>query len=216
MTDAAQQGFLRKSAWKFLIRYAVCALPVDVFRLCGDMAVILRTYADLSALISQPESYIHLHYDPDGFAVWSRRDQAFLIYYNQAVHETVKRWTLMHELAHIHLGHIRQDAFYTRTKRQSRQWLEEEADGFTRRVLCPSIVLHEIQALTPQAIARCCGISMQAASYRARLMAALELRNLFFYDPLEKQVAQQFSDYIREQQKQLHSNRNIKAIRFFD
>ena len=75
--------------------------------------------------------------------------------------------------------------------------------------------MHEIQALTPQAIARCCGISMQAASYRARLMAALELRNLFFYDPLEKQVAQQFSDYIREQQKQLHSNRNIKAIRFF-
>lgn len=122
----------------------------------------------------------------------------------------------MHELAHIHLGHIRQDAFYARTKGQSRQWLEEEADGFTRRVLCPSIVLHEIQALTPQAIARCCGISMQAASYRARLMAALELRNLFFYDPLEKQVAQQFSDYIREQQKQLHSNRNIKAIRFFD
>ena len=49
-----------------------------------------------------------------------------------------------------------------------------------------------------------------------RLMAALELRNLFFYDPLEKQVAQQFSDYIREQQKQLHSNRDIKAIRFFD
>ena len=109
MTDAAQQGFLRKSAWKFLIRYAVCALPVDVFRLCGDMAVILRTYADLSVLISQPESYIHLHYDPDGFAVWSQSDQAFLIYYNQAVHETVKRWTLMHELAHIHLGHIRQD-----------------------------------------------------------------------------------------------------------
>jgi Zn-dependent peptidase ImmA (M78 family) len=73
---------------------------------------------------------------------------------------------------------------------------ERQANQFAARLLAPACVLHEIGALTPEEIQRVCGISHQAAAFRAQRMLELESRGKFYAHPLEKEVLTQFSSYI--------------------
>lgn len=113
----------------------------------------------------------------------------------------VLRWTIMHEIAHIVLGHISKSRWFERSKRSSseREWIEREADSFTQRVLCPAIVLHELHAVDAYRIARLCGISRTAAAYQARRMVRLEELHMFYASPQEQKIAMQFRDFITSQ-----------------
>ena len=51
-------------------------------------------------------------------------------------------------------------------------------------------------AVTPEAIQQVCGLSRQAAEFRARRMQELERRNRYYTSPLERQVVEQFRSYI--------------------
>ena len=168
---------------------------MDVRSLCRTMRVETRTYREAAERSGVSEAELCARYDPDGFVTWSKRASGYVIYYNQNMNEQQLRWTLMHELSHVHLGHVQ--ALRTREKGKLHAWMETEADGMTRRVLCPSIVLHDLQALQPERIARCCGVSRQAARFASERMAVFERRNCYRMDALERQVEQQFMDFIR-------------------
>lgn len=70
---------------------------------------------------------------------------------------------------------------------------------FARDLLAPACVLHEMQAINAAAIANLCDISLEAATYRAERTAELERRNAFYLHPLERQVKEQFADFINKE-----------------
>ena len=74
---------------------------------------------------------------------------------------------------------------------------ETQANQFAARLLAPACVLHEVGATTAEEIRRLCGISMQAAEYRAKRMKDLEKRGRYYTSPLEREVIRQFHSYIR-------------------
>ena len=76
--------------------------------------------------------------------------------------------------------------------------LESSANVFARDLLAPACVLHELQILTPEQIAKACNISMPAAKNRAERMQVLEARNKYYLHPLERRVREQFEDFIKE------------------
>lgn len=76
--------------------------------------------------------------------------------------------------------------------------LESSANVFARDLLAPACVLHELHATTAEEIAKICNISMQAAKNRAERMQVLEARNKYYLHPLERQVRQQFEQFIEE------------------
>lgn len=187
----------REPAWTYLLEQQICALPVDVVALAERNGYHLLSYRHYSALTGLSGTHLIKEYDKDGFVFWSDKRGQYVICYNEKMPCDVVRWTLMHEIAHIVLKHVSPAVpVLKRIRGEDRPVIEGLADSFTRRVLCPSIVLHECHAINPNTIATLCGISFTAAEFRSEYMKKLERRNRFLSRPLEIKVYQQFRGFI--------------------
>jgi Zn-dependent peptidase ImmA (M78 family) len=192
------QSYLRKIAWKFIIEQKISYLPVDPFELAFQLGFYVLTYEQYAAIVNKSVQEIIDQYDNDGFCFWSMYEACFIICYNSALPMPVCRWTLMHEIAHLYLGHLSPNfPVLSRVRTEQRSLFEVEAQGFARRVLCPSIVLHNCLAFEPEEIMQLCGIGYEAASYRSKYMKRLESRQHFRLSPMEILVEKQFERFIQ-------------------
>lgn len=185
--------YLREQAWDFIINNNINSLPVDSSALAYQLGYKTLPYTQYARSIGESLDSITKIYGHDGFTFWNRQDNKFYICYNDFLPPVVVRWTIMHEIAHIVLGHVTPDQpVLTRIRLMSHPLMEKEADGFTRRVLCPSIVLHNCGAIKAPEIMALCGISFQAAQHRSNYIKLLEQRNKWLSTPKERIVQQQF------------------------
>ncbi len=190
--------FLQTTAWSFLLDQKIASLPVDPFRIATQNGWKIYTYEAFAAVVGKSVAELIARYEKDGFAFCAKGDDTFVICYNSALPFSTCRWTLLHEIAHIHLGHINpQTPIISRVRTEYRPLLEQEAQGFARRVLCPSIVLHHCKAHEPDQIMRLCGVSRDAANYRSKYLKKLETRGMFGVHPLERKVEAQFAPFVR-------------------
>lgn len=192
------RNFLQESAWRFLLDQNIDSLPVDPFRIASQNGWVIYTYEEFSTIVNRTVEDLISRYEKDGFAFWSRHDECSIICYNSALPFSICRWTLLHEIAHIHLRHINPQApILSRVRSADRPLFEREAQGFARRVLCPSIVLHGCKAFEPEQIMRLCGISYEAAVYRSEYIKQLDARGKIGVHPLERQVEAMFAPFVR-------------------
>lgn len=191
------QSYLRDLAWNFILDQRIRSLPVNPSRLIKQNGWRLYTYAQFADRIGQTLEKVVEQFSREAFVFWSQRENNFVICYNASFPVPVIRWSLMHEIAHIVLGHISPEVpSLNRVRSEERSVLEIEAQGFARRVLCPSIVLHDCRAISPESIMYLCGISREAAEYRSKYMQELERRNRWRSHPLEVAVEKQFRIFI--------------------
>ena len=173
----------RNASWQCLIDYKVNSLPVKVSRIAKQADITLLRNSAVN-LLSENESGTTLMQD----------DKLYIIYADEQSPQRC-RFTIAHELGHIFLGHLfSKDGNGFATTDDA----EHSANVFARDLLAPACVLHELQALTSAAIANLCNISLEAATYRAERMSELERRNAFYLHPLERQVKEQFADFINK------------------
>ena len=185
----------RDKAWQILIDCNVDKLPVSTAALCEHYGWVLADYQegktaiDLLGLSSLTEG-------TDGFCTMT--DHFTYIFYNSGLPVGRQRFTVAHEIGHLVLGHVGRGRVTTINREPSPQGSQEEtqANQFAARLLAPACVLHELGATTPEAIQRVCGLSRQAAEFRAARMQELEKRNRYYTSPLERQVVEQFRSYI--------------------
>ncbi len=192
------QNRMRKMAWKFILEQHINYLPVDPFRLAFQMKLHIMTYRQYARLVGMPLQTIIDRCDHDGFTFWSNRRSAFIHFYYSDLPFPICRCTLLFEIAHIYLGHISSRCTSLRRVRTKyRSVYEIEAQGFARRVLCPSIVLHNCGATEPEEIMNLCGISYTAASYRSAYMKTLEQRGKFRMNATETTIEKQFASFVQ-------------------
>jgi Zn-dependent peptidase ImmA (M78 family) len=122
----------------------------------------------------------------------------WLIVYDDNIKTSVSRFTVAHEFGHIFLGHELKKGYYARTFDKNKPEVEQAADMFAARLLAPACVLHELQALSAEQIAKVCNISISAAVVRSERMQVLEARNKYYLHPLERRVREQFDSFIKE------------------
>ena len=104
-----------------------------------------------------------------------------------------KRYTIMHEIGHIVLGHTESD---------NRSDVDEyAAERFAIGVLAPACILWGLDIQTAEEIADLCNISITSAKIREKRMQELYNRNKFLTSPLERQVFEQFSDFINSNKR---------------
>ena len=72
---------------------------------------------------------------------------------------------------------------------------------FAVRLLSPACVLWGLNLHTPEEIQKICNISWSAAVNRAKRMNVLYKRDLFLISPLERQVFEQFHNFIENYKK---------------
>ena len=170
----------RDLAWRVLINENVRELPVKVVRLCKQMGIRVITFT--------PET------DSDGFSTIV--DGQAQIFVSDRCSRERQRFTVAHELGHILLGHVGAYELVNRETSPGDNPIEQAANVFASRLLAPACVLWALDARTPEQIAALCQISHQSAAFRAERMTVLYQRNKFLTSPLERQVYQQFRDFI--------------------
>lgn len=176
---------VRNSVWQALLDFNVTKLPVSVNSIAKQLGIKVIKNSDIHEL-QNGERGVTLF-----------KDERWYIVFDDTESVPVCRFTVAHELGHILLGHI----LVTGTKYRTfakRDEEEQAADMFAARLLAPACVLHELQALSAEQIAKVCNISISAAVVRSERMQVLEARNKYYLHPLERKVRQQFYSFIKE------------------
>ncbi|EQF29008.1 hypothetical protein QEW_0313 [Clostridioides difficile CD160] len=120
------------------------------------------SYEEFAKLIRRDIDFIIEKYDKQGFVFWSKRDNTFVICYNTYYPSYSIRWTLIHELAHIFLGHATKTNVL-KLHSKSNKLFEVEAETFTKYILCPNVVLEECKILEISEIMYFCGVDKNVA-----------------------------------------------------
>ena len=184
----------RNLSWKIIINEGINSLPVKVGDLCQG----------LNIKIFSSEGEI----DESGDGQSLIRDGQALIMVNVNTSLERQRFTIAHELGHILLGHVGKRRLINREPSPNDNPIEQEANLFASRLLAPACVLWALDIHSAEEIAELCRISKTAAKFRAERMEALYARekqflkergkSCFLISPLEKQVFEQFKEFIGE------------------
>lgn len=177
---------IRNAAWQVLIDYDIRSLPVHLSDITDQLGIKIVGNSNVQEL------------QADERGATLNINNNWYIIVDDTVSVPIQRFTAAHELGHILLGHMMIDNIKYRTfgKRTEE---EQAADMFAARLLAPACILHEIGVLYPEQIKQVCHISIESATIRAARMKELERRNKFYLHPLERQVRNQFRDYIESQ-----------------
>lgn len=185
----------RDMAWKILLECGIDALPVRPSVICDHYGLVLADYKTGGASIALL-GLEGMTKQTDGFCAVTK-SHAY-IFFDSTLPAGRQRFTIAHEVGHLVLGHVTPGGVTTvnREPAPGDDPIERQANQFAARLLAPACVLHELGAITPEAIQRACGLSRQSAEFRAARMRELERRNRYYTSPLERQVLQQFASHI--------------------
>lgn len=180
----------RDLSWKILLKENVRELPVNIVELCHKLGIAVKYYDKLKQ-------------DNDGQCAVINNQPIILV--RQNCTRQRKRFTIAHELGHIMLGHVGLYELINREISSNDNPIEQEANVFASRLLAPACVLWGLNVNCADKIAQLCDISPTAAEYRWQRLQELYRRNKFLIAPLERQVYEQFNDFILSHQHQANS-----------
>ncbi|MDY3984264.1 ImmA/IrrE family metallo-endopeptidase [Dysosmobacter sp.] len=186
----------RNAAWQILIDCHVDRLPMDIRAICRHLGCKLYSYDTGWKLIAAFRLQEQTE-KTDGFTVLYR-DVPY-IFYSSSVPESRQRFTIAHEIGHIVLRHVGEGKYtiMNREPAPGDSADETQANQFAVRILAPACVLNALGAVDAGQISALCGISRQAAEFRAERMKQLRTRGKFLSHPLEREVMRQFEPFVR-------------------
>lgn len=185
----------RDAAWEFLIQSRIKKLPVDMGKICAAHGFELYSYTTGIGVI-KALGYESQCGKSDGFSVL--KNGTYYIFYSEKCVPGRQRFSIAHEIGHIVLGHLRDGrcTILNREPSPPDNPVETQANQFAARLLAPACVLNALNATAPEEISVLCGISKQAAQFRAARMHTLQKRQKFLSHPLERQVMKQFRCWV--------------------
>lgn len=194
------------TAARFFIKYDIKKLPIDPFSIIARKSNWEHmTYKDFALLTGLKISEVIIKIGSvDGCAFYNADDDQYLILYNDNKMQirTIRRmtWTIMHEIGHIELGHLKEtgEAMITRAAlgQEKYQNLEAEAEFFASMALAPLPVLYGLQIFTTNQIMDICGLSKKAAENRLNQLNARIKQKKVFKD--ERIIENHFHDFIHK------------------
>lgn len=162
-------------AHRFFDEYGIRWLPVDPDDIIDrNPNWHLKYVHQLAYETGQTEEHIlnHVMRSQDGLSMYDVKRNSYDIIINAADEIPPGRmlWTKMHEIGHIYLGHLKDNAV-TELRRDELgaelyNQLEFEADLFAGEVLASKWLMRQLDIISPEDISEICGISDTAALNR--------------------------------------------------
>lgn len=189
-------------AQKFILEQKINSLPVDPFELAKKNNIPIISASEYARIMNC--SFQHVLKDiiksNDGTAKYINGHQ-FILYNEKVASKGRIKWTIMHELAHIQLGHLTdfKETQIQRTGLNDDQYkvLEDEADLFASQVLAPPIILEAFKINSAIRLKTLCGLSEKAAGYRYNDYLIRQKRRRF-PSLLEIKIEMIFHDFIHK------------------
>lgn len=185
--DYKQYQKSRNMSWEILVKENIKELPVNIVELCHKLGIAVKYYDKLEQ-------------GNDGKCTVINKQPIILV--RQECNRQRKRFTIAHELGHILLGHVGKYELVNREISPTDNPIEQEANVFASRLLAPACVLWGLKVNSADEIAQICDISPTAAEYRWQRMKELYKRNKFLIAPLEREVFNQFQEFISNHRHQ--------------
>lgn len=164
----------RDAAWQCLIDNNISSLPLKLSIICHNHNIDIIKNSDLDI-----NSKARLRQNQLGKCV--SIDGQFYIIIDDTDILPAQRYTIAHELGHLIIPTSD----------------EYEAERFAIGILAPACVLWGCNIHSAEDIAKMCNISQASAKIRAERMEMLYKRNKFLTSPLERQVFDNFSEFIK-------------------
>ena len=194
----------RDTAWRALLRLEEKRLPVDPEALAALLGVEVHPDPDPG----ENQRLWSLTRQVRGVCVSLRIRGAWHIFVRDgSLDGPRRRFAVAHELGHLLLGagtrSLSPGVRCFDSGDNQGDLMEDPphpadyaADIFAIRLLAPACLLHELGADDPGGIMALCGLPPRAAALRAERMALLNQRNVFYVNPLERQVRDAFRPYL--------------------
>lgn len=181
------------TSWDILKKAGINSLPTDINIFINTLNIEIITYQEYSLFLNKSVSEIIKLQDNDGFTILN--DNTYYIFYNDNISNLQrKRWTIMHEVSHILLGHITPGRPLKRSIIKDR--LDIEADNLTARILAPSCILLLCGVKSATEVSRLCDISLEAGEHRYKHLLELYKKSKFFTNKKEIDIVEQFLPFI--------------------
>ncbi|GHV48174.1 hypothetical protein FACS189499_07040 [Clostridia bacterium] len=198
-SDAANRVF--HMAHRFLNEFRIKWLPVcyaDIIH--AKQGWHLKYVHDVAYEIGKSERYVldHVMRSNDGLAMYDPKTNQYDIILNSGddIPQTRMRWTAIHEIDHIYLGHLDNERTRITSDLMSREEYEQfefEADIFAGEVLASKWIMRQIDIVDENDIAAICGISDDAALSRYR-----KATEDYSYTPVNAVLTiKNFEDYLK-------------------
>lgn len=175
---------VRDGAWQLLISCNVRSLPLDVVSVAKTVDI---------KIIKNSDTHL-LHVGESGLSILDN-GVWYIVYDDTLSYEDI-RFTIAHEMGHIFLGHPLRVGQYWQDNKDKHSPFEVDADDFALRILSPACILWGMNLHTADEIANVCKIPMEVARKRAERMKQLYNRNKFLTSPLEKELYDNFTDFL--------------------
>ena len=176
----------RNAAWQCLVDYKIDSFPVNVSKIARDAKVKVIRNSDVNLL--KPNENGKSYFD----------GQTWFLIYDDTNDPVVSRFTIAHELGHFFLGHAYTCAKYADYDNKGKKpKAEDQADAFALRLLCPACVLKDLNISSAEDIAKYCRVPIEWAEKRYIRLKELKERDKFFTDPLEREVYDNFIEYLK-------------------
>lgn len=130
-------------------RYQVSCVPIRGFEIASKMGVKVMPYS----AYDEPTHTLLMKESEDGFFAETMNGE-FFIFYNDSVGHGRTNHTIMHEIAHIVLGHT-----------EDSDLADLEVRFFAKYALAPPVLIHKLKLENPHEIADVFDISLEAAYY---------------------------------------------------
>lgn len=183
---------ITKLAWKILIDEHITELPVRSSQIARHHHIPIKAYEEFACNAQCSMEDVITRFGKDGFTIMYPGNH-FIIFYNHGNPQR-NRWTVMHELAHIFLGHFEQNV-PTIPNHKKKDVFDIQADCLTAQVLCPDII-HFCNIHSAHDLRRLTDLSMQASLNRWKDLCERQMLNDFLSHPLELLVYQNFKSFI--------------------
>lgn len=170
----ARYPMVIENVYKFFETECVSAFPIDPFAIIDRNCWGVITYSELAEVHGvRIADIIDSFQSEDGYTI--RDAHGYTIAYNDNIGSLARiRFTLMHEIGHIYLGHLVdfQETILTRSKLTESKYrvLENEANCFARNALAPAHIAQELGLESEYDLMHYFHISYQAAKTRLQLM----------------------------------------------
>ena len=167
-------NYVMQKAYAFIIENGITSFPVNPHKIIKTNRWGIETYSNLAIKFECSHSKIASNFkSTDGITIYDGSN--YTIAYNDKV-QYPKRipFTLMHEIGHIYLGHLKD--FETVNMRQSEltkdeyKVLEDEANSFARNILSPAPIYNALKYKGLKTVSAMFGITHSAGKTRSNLL----------------------------------------------